>query len=220
MAVPRLIVGLGNPGAEHEGDRHNAGFWLVDRWLGARGVALRREAKFFGFVARTTLGRAGAAECWVLKPYTYMNLSGQAVAALARFYRIAPEEIVIAFDELDLPPGTARLKLGGSSTHNGLRDITARLGTAAYWRLRIGIGHPRDIAPGRDVSGYVLGRPSAADREAMIAAIDRAIDILPLIAADQHGRAIQALHTDPKPAAAARPAEPPAERPTGPPTEE
>jgi PTH1 family peptidyl-tRNA hydrolase len=204
MAVPRLIVGLGNPGSAHEGDRHNAGFWLVDAWLASRGVTMRHEAKFFGAIAKTAIGRAGANDCWVLKPGTYMNLSGQAVAALARFHRIAAEEIVVAYDELDLPPGTVRLKLGGSSTHNGLRDITARLGTPGYWRLRIGIGHPRDLSPGRDVSGYVLGRPSAADRDAITAAIERAIDALPLLAADQHGRAMQALHTEPRPAGTGR----------------
>ena len=126
-----------------------------------------------------------------------MNLSGQAVAALARFYRIAPEEILVAYDELDLPPGSARLKLGGSSTHNGLRDITAKMGGPGYWRLRLGIGHPRDVSPGRDVIGYVLGRPTSADQKAIDEAIDRAIDILPLLAADQHARATQTLHTEP-----------------------
>ena len=197
MAAPRLIVGLGNPGAEHEADRHNAGFWLVDRLLSQSGASARREPKFFGDVAKVSLGKGGGTDCWVIKPQTYMNLSGQAVAALARFYRLAPEEILVAYDELDLPPGSARLKLGGSSTHNGLRDITARLGGPGYWRLRLGIGHPRDVSPGREVIGYVLGRPSSADRTAIDEAIDRAIDILPLLAADQHSRATQALHTDP-----------------------
>lgn len=202
MAVPRLIVGLGNPGAEHEADRHNAGFWLVDRLLAQQRASARREPKFFGDVAKITLGSGAGADCWVLKPQTYMNLSGQAVAALTRFYRIAPEEIVVAYDELDLPPGAARLKLGGSSTHNGLRDLTAKLGGPGYWRLRLGIGHPRDVSPGREVVGYVLGRPSAADQRAIDEAIDRAIDILPLLAADQFSRATQALHTDPGAAAA------------------
>lgn len=195
MAAPRLIVGLGNPGAEHESDRHNAGFWLVDRLLANQNLSARREARFFGDVARLSFGPG--VDCWVLKPQTYMNLSGQAVSALARFYRIAPEEIVVAYDELDLPPGAARLKLGGSSTHNGLRDITAKIGGPGYWRLRLGIGHPRDVSPGREVIGYVLGRPSAADQKAIDEAIDRSLDILPLLAADQHPRATQALHTDP-----------------------
>ena len=197
MAVPRLIVGLGNPGAEHEADRHNAGFWLVDRLLSRHGASARREPKFFGDVAKIPLGQGGGGDCWILKPQTYMNLSGQAVAALARFYRIAPEEILVAYDELDLPPGAARLKLGGSSTHNGLRDITAKMGGPGYWRLRLGIGHPRDVSPGREVIGYVLGRPSSADRTAIDEAIDRAIDILPLLAADQFSRATQSLHTEP-----------------------
>ena len=196
MTAPRLIVGLGNPGAEHEADRHNAGFWFVDRLLAGQRVSSRREPKFSGDVAKVTFGHGAGTDCWVLKPRTYMNLSGQAVGALARFYRIEPQEILVAHDELDLPPGAARLKLGGSSTHNGLRDITAKLGGPGYWRLRLGIGHPRDIAPGRDVIGYVLGRPSAADQKAIDEAIDRALDILPLLAADQHARATQALHTD------------------------
>ena len=164
MAAPRLIVGLGNPGAEHEADRHNAGFWLVDRLLSQSGASARREPKFFGDVAKVSLGKGGAADCWVIKPQTYMNLSGQAVAALARFYRLAPDEILVAYDELDLPPGSARLKLGGSSTHNGLRDITAKLGGPGYWRLRLGIGHPRPRRRRLCPRPAVVGRPEGDRR--------------------------------------------------------
>lgn len=194
MTVPRLIVGLGNPGSEHEGDRHNAGFWFVDEVARAQGAAFKREPKFFGAVAKT---RIGPDDCWLLKPMQYMNLSGRAVAALARFYKIAPAEVLVAYDELDLAPGTARLKLGGSSTHNGLRDITAQMGGPGYWRLRLGIGHPRDFYPGKPVADYVLDRPNREHRAAIEDAIARALGVLPLIAAGDYTRAMQTLHTDP-----------------------
>jgi peptidyl-tRNA hydrolase, PTH1 family len=134
----RLLVGLGNPGAEYEHTRHNAGFWWLDAAARRLGVTLRAERQYQGLAAR-----ASSPQVWLLQPMTYMNLSGQSVAALARFYKIAAEEILVVHDELDLMPGQARLKLGGSAAgHNGLKSIQAQLGTADFWRLRLGIGHP------------------------------------------------------------------------------
>ena len=137
MNAPRLIVGLGNPTDQHAHDRHNAGFWFIDALLRHYPGQMRPDAKFLGDVGEV---RIGTQVVRLLKPMTYMNRSGQSVGALARFYRLEPADILIAYDELDLMPGSARLKLGGSSTHNGLRDITAHLGTPRYWRLRLGIG--------------------------------------------------------------------------------
>ncbi len=192
MAPPRLIVGLGNPTAEHESDRHNAGFWFVDALAKHHGAPLKREVKFFGNTGRV---RIGSADIHLLQPMTYMNRSGQAVAALARFYRIAPEEILVAYDELDLAPGTARFKLGGSSTHNGLRDITSALGGPAYWRLRLGIGHPRDFHAGKPVVDFVLDRPSREHKRQIDDAIERAIDAMALVAKDDWPAAMKQLHT-------------------------
>ncbi len=196
MTAPRLIAGLGNPGPEHANDRHNAGFWFVDALAREHGVAMRRDAKFFGELGK---GRIDGHDCWLLKPLGYMNRSGQAVGAVANFYRIAPAEVLVAYDELDLEPGVARLKLGGSSTHNGLRDITARLAGPAYWRLRFGIGHPRDIHPGKPVADFVLGAPSREHRRAIDDAIDRAIAVIPRIVSDDYPDATRILHTAPDP---------------------
>jgi len=186
--VIRLIVGLGNPGREHEADRHNAGFWLVERFAAARRIPLRKEAKYHG-----TAGRDEASGAWLLMPSTYMNLSGKAVVALAGFFKISPAETLVIHDELDFLPGTAKLKLGGGSGgHNGLKDITERLGTNEYWRLRLGIGHPGD----RDlVSDYVLGKPRQEDREAIEDSIARSLDILPLAVAGDLQGAMHKLHT-------------------------
>ena len=192
MATPRLIVGLGNPTAEHESDRHNAGFWFVDALARHHHADLKREAKFFGSTGRLRLGEA---DVHLLKPATYMNRSGQAVSALARFYRIEPAEILVAYDELDLPPGTSRLKLGGSSTHNGLRDITSALGGPGYWRLRLGIGHPRDLHPGKPVVDFVLDRPSRAHKQEIDESIERAVDVMMLLARDDWPAAMKQLHT-------------------------
>lgn len=192
MATPKLIVGLGNPTAEHENDRHNAGFWFVDALARQHGASLKRDAKFFGNAGRL---RIGTADLHLLQPLTYMNRSGQAVAAIARFYRITPAEILVAYDELDLAPGTARFKLGGSSTHNGLRDITSAMGGPAYWRLRIGIGHPREFHAGKPVVDFVLDRPSREHKRAIDEAIDRAIDVMPLVAGDDWPAAMKELHT-------------------------
>jgi len=192
MATPRLIVGLGNPTAEHENDRHNAGFWFVDALARHHGASLKRDAKFFGNTGRL---RIGDADIHLLQPMTYMNRSGQSVAAMTRFYRVTPAEILVAYDELDLSPGTARFKLGGSSTHNGLRDITSAMAGPAYWRLRIGIGHPRDFHPGQPVVDFVLARPSREHKRQIDEAIDRAVDVLPLVVKDDWPAAMKQLHS-------------------------
>jgi PTH1 family peptidyl-tRNA hydrolase len=196
MTAIRLIVGLGNPGPEHESDRHNAGFWFVDAVAREHGGHWRRERPFHGEAARASIG---GTDVWLLKPSTYMNRSGQSVSALARFYRIGVGEILVAHDELDLPPGTVKLKRGGGSGgHNGLKDITAAMGGPDYWRLRIGIGHPRDLYPGREVVDFVLQRPSRAERQAIDDRMPAALGIVPLLAAGHWERAGQKLHTAPK----------------------
>jgi PTH1 family peptidyl-tRNA hydrolase len=196
MTAIRLIVGLGNPGPEHESDRHNAGFWFVDEVARVHGGSWRREARFHGEVARAGIG---GADVWLLKPSTYMNRSGQAVSALARFHRITGPEILVVHDELDLAPGTAKLKRGGGSGgHNGLKDITAAMGGPDYWRLRIGIGHPRDLYPGREVVDFVLQRPARAERQAIDERMASALGVVPMLAAGQWERAGQTLHTVPR----------------------
>src|SRR6476646_4192116 len=170
----RLIVGLGNPGAEYAQTRHNAGFWFVDEVADRLKVSLAPERSYFGLAARTSVaGRP----LWLLMPTTYMNLSGKSVAALARFFKIAPDEILVAHDELDLQPGQVRLKLGGSHAgHNGLKDIHAQLGSGDYWRLRLGIGHPGVKA---EVANWVLKKPSLDHRIAIDQCIDRSLKALP-----------------------------------------
>lgn len=186
----RLIVGLGNPGAEYEATRHNAGFWLVDRL--ARGE-LRRETRFNALAAKT---RMAGSEVWLLEPQTYMNRSGQSVGALARFYKINPDEILVVHDELDLPPGAAKLKKGGSSGgHNGLKDISAVLGTQDYWRLRIGIGHPRELKLQQPVVDFVLHRPRAEEQDLIDRSIDKSLDVIPLLCEGRHEQAMLNLHT-------------------------
>jgi PTH1 family peptidyl-tRNA hydrolase len=191
MSAPiRLVVGLGNPGREHEATRHNAGFWFADALASRLGAAFANEAKFSGHVAR-------AGEVRLLKPMTYMNVSGRSVAALARFFSIDGDEMLVAHDELDLKPGDARLKFGGGHAgHNGLRDIVAMLGSADFWRLRIGIGHPRDSEFAQQpVVDYVLRPPRGDERAAIAGAIDRALDAWPSIAAGEFERAMTLLHT-------------------------
>ncbi|MCD6673882.1 MAG: aminoacyl-tRNA hydrolase [Burkholderiaceae bacterium] len=193
MSAIRLIVGLGNPGAEHEHDRHNAGFWFVDELARSHGVPLSREGKFFGLVGRARIGDEAV---FLLEPSTWMNRSGQAVAALANFYRISPAEILVAHDELDLLPGQAKLKRGGGHAgHNGLRDIQARLGSADFWRLRLGVGHPRSLQLEQEVIDFVLHRPSREQRQQIDDAIARALDCLPLLVAGNAEAAVQRLHT-------------------------
>jgi len=189
----RIVAGLGNPGRGYAATRHNAGFWFASKLGGKLGATFSHEAKFAGDVAR-----AGALR--LIMPTTFMNESGRAVAALARFYGVLPAEILVVHDELDLKPGEARLKQGGGHAgHNGLRDIDACLGSADFWRLRLGIGHPRDgDTPEREVIDYVLKPPPPAERDAIDAAIDRALALWPDIAAGNMELAMQSLHTRPR----------------------
>lgn len=191
MAAIRLVVGLGNPGREHDATRHNAGFWFADRLAAMLSGSFASEGRFHGLVAR------GPGDLRILKPGTYMNLSGRAVAAMARFFAIAGEEILVVHDELDLRPGEAKMKFGGGHAgHNGLRDIAATLGSADFWRLRLGIGHPRDSAlPQQEVVDYVLRPPRPEERAAILDAIERGLDAWPAIAAGEFERAMMKLHT-------------------------
>jgi PTH1 family peptidyl-tRNA hydrolase len=188
----RLLVGLGNPGPEYEHTRHNAGFWWVDAAARALAARLVAERAYFGLVARASRPDGPV---WLLEPQTYMNLSGKSVAALARFFKIEPSEILVVHDELDLMPGQMKLKLGGSHAgHNGLRDIHAQLGSADYWRLRLGIGHPGVKS---EVVDYVLRRPPAAERAAITSAIDLSIQSLDLLLASDMDKAMMKLHAKP-----------------------
>ena len=189
----KLIVGLGNPGAKYEATRHNAGFWWLDRIASQQRATFKRESRFQGAVAKIS----GGGDLWLLKPETFMNLSGQAVAAVANYYKIAPREILVAHDELDLPAGGAKLKFGGGlSGHNGLKSITQSLGTQDFWRLRIGIGHPRDTAaPEREVVDYVLHAPRAEERDEIDKTLTRALDLWPQIIVGAMEAAMLKLHT-------------------------
>lgn len=201
----KLLVGLGNPGPEYEDTRHNAGFWWLDAVAKELKVNWVPERSYHGWVARTT---AYGHNLWLLKPQTYMNLSGKSVAALARFFKLESSEILVAHDELDLPPGQVKLKFGGSHAgHNGLRDIHAQLGSANYWRLRIGVGHPGDKA---EVVSWVLKKPLAEHRKAIEDSSHRALNALPLLLAGDMEKAMAQIHTDkpprpkpPKPVSAA-----------------
>lgn len=190
----RLIVGLGNPGPEYEQTRHNAGFWLVDNLCNGIGrCQLSRDARLNALLAKTTI--AGN-EVWLLEPQTYMNRSGQSVGGLARFYKIAPEDVLVVHDELDLAPGIARLKKGGSSGgHNGLKDITAALGTQDYWRLRIGIGHPRTLNLQQPVADFVLHRPRKDEQSLIDEALEKSLGIIPLLCEGKFDVATMQLHT-------------------------
>jgi PTH1 family peptidyl-tRNA hydrolase len=190
MAGLRLIVGLGNPGLEHARTRHNAGFRFVDTLAMQAGVRFGLESKLFGETAKIDLG---GSFIWLLKPATFMNLSGKSVTAALRYWKIEPEEALLAHDDLDLPPGTARLKFdGGHGGQNGLRDTMQLLGHGRFNRLRIGIGHPGHKDK---VTPWVLGRPSAADEILIGRAIDDAIDVLPLAVAGDFNEAMKRLHT-------------------------
>ena len=182
------MVGLGNPGKEYERTRHNAGFWLVERYAQQSGVALRKDGKYQALVGR--MPNNGA---WLVLPQGFMNASGHAVQMLAGFFKIPAAEILVVHDELDFSPGTAKMKLGGGiAGHNGLRDISHRLGSHDYWRLRLGIGHPGD----KDrVADYVLQKPSAEDRADIDEAIGRGIEILPLCLSGDLQGAMQKLHS-------------------------
>ena len=186
----KLFVGLGNPGPEYEATRHNAGFWWIDALARELKVSLTPERAYHGLTARASIGGQGI---WLLEPQTFMNLSGKSVAALARFFKIAPEEILVAHDELDFPPGQVKLKRGGShGGHNGLRDIHAQLGSADYWRLRIGIGHPGVKA---EVINWVLKKPAPEQRTLIEAGIAHALKASPALLAGDMDKATQLIHT-------------------------
>lgn len=191
----KLVAGLGNPGKKYEATRHNAGFWWIDGLARAAGAQCRHEARFHGEVARIA---TSSGDVWLLKPATYMNESGRAVGALADFYKIAPKDILIVHDELDLPPGGIKLKFGGSGSGNGVRNVISRLGTQEFWRLRIGIGHPRELAASeQEVVDYVLHAPRAEEQRAIEEALDRGYDAWPLMAANDMQAAMLRLHTKP-----------------------
>ena len=190
MSAIRLIVGLGNPGREYETTRHNAGYWWLDELARLQNLSFKSEPKFHGLAAR---GQLHGHEMLLLKPQTFMNVSGRAVGALAQFYKIAPAEILVVHDELDLPPGVARLKLGGGhGGHNGLKDIIAHLGSKDFWRLRLGIGHPGERT---DVAGYVLNDPRREERDLIDAAMQRALDVTHLIIEGKTEAAMLKLHS-------------------------
>lgn len=193
MAI-RLIVGLGNPGAQYADTRHNAGFWWIDQIVRREKATLRIENKFHGLVAKI---RLLGQDIWLLEPQTYMNVSGRAVFALANFYKILSEEILVVHDELDLPPGIVKLKYGGGhGGHNGLKDITAQLSTANFWRIRLGIGHPGNKA---QVIDFVLKPPQRAELELIEVASQQALDIVPQLVSGQFEQAMHRLHTMNKP---------------------
>jgi peptidyl-tRNA hydrolase, PTH1 family len=187
----RLIVGLGNPGKQYERTRHNAGFWLVERFAAREGIALKSEAKYHAYI-----GRHEPTGAWLVLPQTYMNVSGKSVALLAGFFKIPADEILVAHDELDFPPGVAKMKQGGGvAGHNGLKDIAARIGALEFWRLRLGIGHPGD----KDlVADYVLMKPAGDEREAIERAIEKSLEVIPLCLAGDLQSAMLKLHTKDK----------------------
>ena len=186
----QCIIGLGNPGEKYQDNRHNAGFWFVDELARRHGIRLHPEGKFFGDVGKLEL--AGG-KCWLLKPMTYMNRSGQSASALARFYRIAPEQVLVVHDELDFPAGTVRLKQGGGhGGHNGLRDIISALGSRDFWRLRLGIDHPGH----RDkVTGYVLSRPPRDEQQKIELAVDAGADAIEDLLRGDYQKFMNQLHS-------------------------
>jgi PTH1 family peptidyl-tRNA hydrolase len=193
----KLIVGLGNPGTKHEKDRHNAGFWLLDEIARLYQGNWQDDPKFFGQITKIKLG---AEDAYLLKPSTFMNRSGQAVAALCRFHKINPDSMLVIHDELDLKPGVARLKwAGGLGGHNGLKDISAHLNTNDYWRLRLGIGHPRDSEEGKrnlDVADYVLKKPRLEEQIDIDRAMSCFLKVMPLISKNEMNAATMDLHSN------------------------
>jgi PTH1 family peptidyl-tRNA hydrolase len=189
-----LVVGLGNPGSQYDRTRHNAGFWLVERWAAKLNANFNTEKSFFGEVAKA---RWQSRQIWLLKPSTFMNRSGQSVGALARFYKIPPQEILVAHDELDLLPGQVRVKQGGGHAgHNGLRDIQSVLGEPGFWRLRIGIGHPRSLGLMQGVADFVLHPAAQAEQSNIDRALDRCDDAMSLLLDAHMTRAMGQLHRD------------------------
>lgn len=202
----RLFVGLGNPGPEYEDTRHNAGFWYIDELARRLKVTLQPDRAYHGLVARANTPQGPV---WLLQPQTYMNLSGKSVAALARFFKIAPNDVLVAHDELDLLPGQVKLKQsGGHGGHNGLKDIHAQLGSPDYWRLRLGIGHP---GVKHEVAAYVLRKPPQAEREAIFKCIGQAIDATELLLAGDTAKATALIHAQPQRPKPPRKVMPPAE---------
>jgi len=190
MTAIRLFVGLGNPGTEYEATRHNAGFWWVDALARELKVSLSADKAYHGLVARTSVN---GQTVWLLEPQTFMNVSGKSVGALARFFKIQPEEILVVHDELDVVPGQAKLKFGGSHAgHNGLRDIHAQLGTGDYWRLRIGIGHPGVKS---EVVNWVLKKPAPEQRTAIEECVGRTLKAVPAMLAGEMDKATLIVHT-------------------------
>lgn len=188
----KLLVGLGNPGPEYEDTNHNAGFWWLDAVARQLKVSLSPERAYFGLVGRVNRPEG---PLWLLEPQTYMNVSGKSVAALARFFKIAPEEILVAHDELDIPPGQVKIKKGGGhGGHNGLRDINAQLGSPEYWRLRLGIGHPGVKA---EVVDYVLRKPKPEHRDAIHDSISKTLPVLDMLLAGEMERALAKLNAKP-----------------------
>ena len=186
----KLFVGLGNPGAEYEATRHNAGFWWIDALSRELKAPLRFDKNYFGQVARTTVNDQTV---WLLSPQTFMNLSGKSVSALARFFKIKSEEILVAHDELDIVPGQVKLKFGGSHAgHNGLRDIHAQLGTGDYWRLRLGVGHPGDKA---EVINWVLKKPLLEHKIAIEECIARSLKAVSPLLTGEMEKATMLIHT-------------------------
>ncbi|MEQ1601685.1 MAG: aminoacyl-tRNA hydrolase [Methylophilaceae bacterium] len=191
----QLIVGLGNPGGEYADTRHNAGFWWVDQISAETSSKLSMEAKFFGWAGRL---KSGSHEAWLLKPSTFMNASGRAVGALAKFYKIPPDAILVVHDELDLAPGNVKLKKGGGhGGHNGLKDIAAHLGTTDFWRLRLGIGHPGDRSA---VVNYVLHAPLRDETQLIEHSIDKSSALLAMLLEGSFEAAMLKLHTKSNPA--------------------
>lgn len=194
MTSLRLLVGLGNPGTEHIRTRHNAGFWFIDALAAAHGVRFGMESKLHGETAKISID---GQPLWLLKPATYMNKSGIAIASALRYWKIEPEEMLVAHDDLDLPAGIARLKFdGGHGGQNGLRDTFAHLGHGKFHRLRLGIGHPGDR---NRVTSWVLGRPGVDDENAILGAVGRSLDVLPLAVRGEFNEAMKRLHTAAEP---------------------
>ncbi|GAA4339244.1 aminoacyl-tRNA hydrolase [Pigmentiphaga soli] len=190
----RLIVGLGNPGPEYETTRHNAGFWLVDHVADDLHASFATEKAFFGLAAKA---RFKGETVHLLKPATFMNRSGMSVAAVARFYKIPVEQILVAHDELDLLPGQAKIKQGGSHAgHNGLKDIQSALGSPMFWRLRLGIGHPRSLGLAQPVIDFVLHPPRREDQPRIDDALNRSRAVLPLLLEGEFDDAMQRLHSE------------------------
>ncbi len=193
MTTPlKLIVGLGNPGHEYETTRHNAGFWFIDRLASQLGVSLRADKTYQALLGKVTVqGRP----IWLMQPQTYMNRSGISVSSLATFYKIVPAEILVVHDELDFLPGVIKLKLGGSHAgHNGLKDIAARLGSLDFWRLRVGIGHPRSLGLTQDVVDFVLHRASREHQALIDAALDKAVALSDKMLGGEFDKAMMTLH--------------------------